>query len=68
MVQAGYRYVLELISDEGAVLDRFPVEVDWSAAIECARFAAIRRGRLAPVMASGCSEIEPVWHPKHDRP
>lgn len=68
MVQAGYCFAVELITDGGVVLGRFPVRVDWSSAVEWARFTAIRRGKLAPVMASGRSRVEPVWHPRHKSP
>ena len=68
MARTEYRYALELTTEEGAPLGRFPARVDWSPAIEWARFAATRRGKLAPVMAAGRSEVRPLWHPKYENP
>ena len=56
----GYQFVLEFFTDKGSVA-QVPVTPDWQSALECARFAGIRRGVLPPV-AAGPGTIEPIWN------
>lgn len=58
-----YRYSIEIRRDNDAsALLHTPLQPDWSAALESAHFAAVRRGALPPVTADGRGTIEPVWH------
>ena len=68
MSHSAYRYTLELITDGGQILERVVADIDWDSAIESTRFTGIRRGKLPPVMTTGRSIVQPVWHPKYKPP
>lgn len=62
MVKSSYQYVLELFRKDGTQLGQASVDIDWTTAEECARFAAVRRGRL-PAATAGTTVVQPIWHP-----
>jgi len=55
-----YRYTISYYDRRGRRLDSSAVDPDWSGALEAARFAAVRRGLLAPG-ASARGSVEPIW-------
>jgi proteasome lid subunit RPN8/RPN11 len=63
-----YRYMLDLLAEDGTVLGQVGVEPDWEPVLECASFAAIRRGLLPPSTATVPGAVEPVWDEKRGRP
>ncbi len=68
MSQSGHRYTLEIISDSGELLDQLAADINWEPPAECTRFTGIRRGQIPAVMATGERVVQPVWHPKLERP
>ncbi len=69
MARPAYRYALHLIDPDGRSIGQVPVNIDWSGAIEWARFQAIRQGVLPPRMTPETNHaIEPDWHPTLGEP
>lgn len=63
MVKSSYRYVLELLRGDGSSAGRAVAHVDWDAAEESARFAALRCGGPVRSAWRDDSSAEPIWHP-----
>ncbi|MBW1884172.1 MAG: hypothetical protein JRG89_12770 [Deltaproteobacteria bacterium] len=59
---------IDYIDDDGAPIGSTTVEPDWEPVLECAHFAAMRRGLVPPVFGAHRSQIRPVWHPEHGAP
>jgi proteasome lid subunit RPN8/RPN11 len=68
MHTSAYRFAFDLYAPDGAALGQVPIEPDWEAAVEAARFEGMRRGTLPASTAAWPGIIEPMWHPKLDRP
>lgn len=59
---------IDFLDDDGAPIGSTTVEPDWEPVLECAHFAAMRRGLVPPVFGAHRSQIRPVWHPEHGAP
>src|SRR3990172_10684227 len=64
VAKPSYRYALELLRTDGAMLGQIGIEPDWRPAREWADFLAIRKGQSP----SGEACVEPLWHLKTGRP
>jgi len=62
MHSISYRYVLELLREDGKPIARVPASADWEPATECARFTALRHGRLSAAEEGSDLSVLPVWH------
>jgi len=56
-----YRYVMTWCKQDGTVLRRAPVQLDWSELADWARFQALVRGQVQ-TGSPGEVTVEPVWH------
>jgi hypothetical protein len=63
-----YRYSLDLLAEDGSFLGQVGIEPDWEPALECAAFAAVRRGLLPAVSMPAPGAVEPVWDAQRGRP
>jgi hypothetical protein len=54
-------YEMELIAGDGRTVGRMPLEPDWQPVIECAAFAAMRRGRLPLRAGAHDGRVEALW-------
>ena len=62
--RTSYRFLIEILRQDGTLVGRYPVVPDWVPAKEWIHFAGIRRGQLAPAMGTPSCSIEPIWHHK----
>jgi hypothetical protein len=63
-----YRYTLDVLTEDGALLDRRVISPDWKAAGAWAHFEGIRRGCLDPTTGPVAPMVEPVWDPDAGEP
>jgi hypothetical protein len=63
-----YRYDLVLYREDGEPLREAPFKPDWEPAIEWARFAALRSGRLPAGASDEAISIAPVWDEEAGEP
>jgi len=63
-----FRFVLEMLKQDGSPLGQVPLACDWEPALECARFGALRRFQLAAIGTDTAAEIRPVWDGKRGQP
>ena len=63
-----YSYRLELFSSEGQALGQTPVELNWDAAVESARFGAIRKGLLPASGGPFAATVTPRWNAELGKP
>jgi len=68
MVTNDYQYALSLYREDWTALGQVPAEVDWEPAAECARFEAIRAGKIRPGGSTVAVTVEPVWHASSGSP
>lgn len=61
VIECTHRLSVELSRDDGSPLEHFPIETDWTPAVEWTHFDGIRKGRLPAVNARGRSVVAPVW-------
>jgi hypothetical protein len=64
----GYRYEVQVVSDDGRTLGHAPLDPDWSPALECAAFDAMRRGALPVDAAVASGVVEPRWDDARGEP
>ncbi len=68
MPQTDYEYGIEFIKEDGSLIGRRQIEEDWVPAVECTHFEGVRAGGLPPVVFTGHSVIQPVWHEEDREP
>ncbi len=61
MTTAAYRFVADVRNAQGVGVGPAALEIDFTTAIECARFEGVRRGRLE-ADASNRARVEPIWN------
>ena len=60
--KSAYRYMIEIVRQDGSRLARYPVTPDWVPAHEWCHFLGVRRGILPPVLTPCITALEPIWH------
>ncbi len=56
-----YRYVLEILDENGTPLEQSAVEPDWQAALECTHLEAARHAGGLLVTAPAEGDVLPLW-------
>ena len=68
MLTSRYRFVLEVLGEDGRSLERSAIAPDWRPALEWVRFEGVREGRLPAVTSAAAGLVEPVWHGRAGAP
>jgi hypothetical protein len=68
MSEAGYRYSLEILSEEGKRVGEASVQVDFEPARQWAFLVGLRSNRLRPTVNCAKASVLPLWHPKAGEP
>lgn len=56
-----YQYAIDLLAEDGRVLQHAGVEPDWGAALDWTHFEGLRAGALPAVTRTGPGSVEPLW-------
>ncbi len=68
MPNVDFKYIIELLSAEGAEFGRREIQPDWGPARDWARMEAVRLGRIAEGEIPGAVITRPLWSEVNGRP
>lgn len=63
-----HRWAVDVLAEDGRLLDRAAIEPDWEAALDWTHFDGVRAGVLPAVTRAGSGTVEPVWDARTGAP